>query len=89
LIWVSGKAGWYEIVPSAAYLQIYNKMCEAATLYYHIMDIYEDETLKKSKKGKRGGAIAELSPVFHRVGFPNYLPAFTADSNSLVCRPDW
>ncbi|KAH6892218.1 hypothetical protein B0T10DRAFT_457933 [Thelonectria olida] len=68
LIWVSGKAGWYEIVPSASYLQIYNKMCEAATLYYTIMSIYEVEnnSAKKLKKGKRVGAIAELSPIFHK-----------------------
>lgn len=71
IIWVSGKAGWYEIMPSASYLPIYNKMCEAATLYYSIMDIYRTEPPKKPKKRKSSGLVAELSPVFHKVGSPN------------------
>ncbi|KAH7152319.1 hypothetical protein B0J13DRAFT_522618 [Dactylonectria estremocensis] len=66
LIWVSGKGGWYEIFPSTAYLPVYNKMCEAAMLYYRIMDIYKTQKVKKAKKGKRLDPMAELSHVFHQ-----------------------
>ncbi|KPM41568.1 hypothetical protein AK830_g4946 [Neonectria ditissima] len=66
LIWVSGKGGWYEIIPSPAYLPIYNKMCEAAMLYYHVMDICKKQLLKKPKKGKRTNTMAELAPIFHK-----------------------
>ncbi|KAK7432770.1 hypothetical protein QQZ08_000631 [Neonectria magnoliae] len=66
LIWVSGKGGWYEIIPSAAYIPIYSKMCEAAMLYYHIMDICKNHPLKKPKRGKRPNPMAELAPIFHK-----------------------
>ncbi|KAK7421791.1 hypothetical protein QQX98_002006 [Neonectria punicea] len=66
LIWVSGKGGWYEIIPSAAYIPTYSKMCEAAMLYYHIMDICKNHPPKKPKKGKRPNPMAELAPIFHK-----------------------
>ncbi|KAF7549041.1 hypothetical protein G7Z17_g6643 [Cylindrodendrum hubeiense] len=66
LIWVSGKGGWYEIFPSPTYLPIYNKMCEAAVLYYRIMDIYKTQKPKKPKKGKRPDPMRELSHLFHQ-----------------------
>ncbi|KAI5461284.1 hypothetical protein BGZ63DRAFT_486843 [Mariannaea sp. PMI_226] len=66
LLWVSGKGGWYEIVPSDSYLPIYNKTCEAATLYYRIMDIIKSEGPKRQKKGKRADTMTELSRIFHK-----------------------
>ncbi|KAH7008218.1 hypothetical protein EDB80DRAFT_715908 [Ilyonectria destructans] len=66
LIWVSGKGGWYEIFPSPTYLPIYNKMCEAAMLYYRIMDIYKTQKPKKPKKGRRPDPMIELSHLFHQ-----------------------
>ncbi|KAM5342530.1 hypothetical protein ACJ41O_013496 [Fusarium nematophilum] len=64
IIWVEGRGAWYEINPSPAYLPIYNKMCEAAILYYRIMDIYKAQKSKKSKKGKPN-TMNELHRVFH------------------------
>ncbi|KAH7166062.1 hypothetical protein EDB81DRAFT_918365 [Dactylonectria macrodidyma] len=68
LIWVSGKGGWYEIFPSPTYLPVYNKMCEAAMLYYRIMDIYKNQKAKKVKKGKRTDPMTELSHYAAKVG---------------------
>ncbi|KAM0435266.1 hypothetical protein ACHAPT_003360 [Fusarium lateritium] len=64
VIWVEGRCAWYEINPSPAYLPIYNKMCEAASLYYRIMDIYKAKKPKKAKKGKKE-QMKELHSVFH------------------------
>ena len=67
LIWVQGKSAWYEIEPSPTYRPIYNKMCEATTLYYHVMDIYRGEGLKKFKKSKGSNFKDELSDIFLQV----------------------
>ncbi|KAJ4237488.1 hypothetical protein NW759_000598 [Fusarium solani] len=64
VIWVEGRCAWYEINPSPAYAPIYNKMCEAALLYYRIMDIYKAKKPKKAKKGKKD-QLKELHSVFH------------------------
>ncbi|EHK27272.1 uncharacterized protein TRIVIDRAFT_114510 [Trichoderma virens Gv29-8] len=40
VVWVLGRGGWYEINPSDAYRPIFNKMCEATTMYYSLVDIY-------------------------------------------------
>ncbi|KAI9149224.1 hypothetical protein HJFPF1_11273 [Paramyrothecium foliicola] len=64
LIWVRGRGAWYELEPSSEYQPIYNKMCEATTLYYHMMDIYKDTGRKKSKKSKGNGLMDELSDIF-------------------------
>lgn len=67
LIWVSGRGGWYEINPAPAYKEMYNKMCEATTMYYSVVDIYNSDPPKKSKKSK-GNYMDELGQVFHKVG---------------------
>ncbi|EEU44331.1 uncharacterized protein NECHADRAFT_49001 [Fusarium vanettenii 77-13-4] len=64
VIWVEGRCAWYEINPSPAYAPIYDKMCEAASLYYRIMDIYKEKKPKKAKKGKKD-QLKELHSVFH------------------------
>ncbi|PHH84019.1 hypothetical protein CDD83_2625 [Cordyceps sp. RAO-2017] len=65
LIWISGRGGWYEINPSPAYRPIYRKMCEATTLYYNLVDIYNSKQLyKKLKKAKQNDLMDELSRVF-------------------------
>lgn len=66
VVWVSGKGGWYEINPSSTYLPWYNKMCEAATLYYRIMDIYRTKKPQKAKKSK-AAQDDELSALFLKV----------------------
>ncbi|GAB0137139.1 hypothetical protein EsDP_00005419 [Epichloe bromicola] len=66
LIWVSGQGGWYEIDPCRAYRPVYNKMCEATTMYYTLLDIYNERPSKKIKKGKNPTLMDELGPVFHK-----------------------
>ncbi|KAG5989251.1 hypothetical protein E4U43_004535 [Claviceps pusilla] len=64
LIWVSGQGGWYEIDPCRAYKPMYNKMCEATTMYYTLLDIYTENPPKKHKKGKTPTIMEELGPIF-------------------------
>ncbi|KAG5930493.1 hypothetical protein E4U53_002226 [Claviceps sorghi] len=64
LIWVSGQGGWYEIDPCRAYKPMYNKMCEATTMYYTLLDIYTEQPPKKHKKGKAPTIMEELGPIF-------------------------
>lgn len=45
---------------------MYNKMCEATTMYYNMVDIYEEDPPKKSKKSKYN-MMDELAQVFHKV----------------------
>ncbi|CAM1508319.1 Fc.00g051670.m01.CDS01 [Cosmosporella sp. VM-42] len=66
LVWAEGKAGWYELNPTPAYQRIYNKMCEANTLYYRILDIYRAMEPRKAKKNKRPDLQKELSTLFHQ-----------------------
>lgn len=51
-VWASGKAGWYEINPAPEYEAMYESVCEGITLYYKIMDAYQDQW-NKLQKGKR------------------------------------
>jgi hypothetical protein len=42
-VWVSGERGWYEIgSPSPQFAQIYTQMREAITLYYELLEVFED-----------------------------------------------
>lgn len=52
VLWASGGAGWYEIVPSEAYKAICDTMFQGISLHYAILDEYEaalEELLKKKK----------------------------------------
>lgn len=53
-LWVSGAAGWYEIVPSPEYEAMYAEIQEAIKLYYSVMESYEAHNemrdLQKKKK---------------------------------------
>ncbi|KAF4512918.1 hypothetical protein G6O67_000247 [Ophiocordyceps sinensis] len=65
LIWVSGRGGWYEINPSPAYRATHRKMCEATTLYYNMVDIYNSRRApKKTKKQKQSALMDELASIF-------------------------
>ena len=64
LIWLSGNGGWYEINPSPAYRPIYKKMCEATTLYYNLVDIYNSIQLPKKPKKTKAKWMDELSGIF-------------------------
>lgn len=53
-VWASGKAGWYEITPAPEYEAMYESVCEGITLYYKVMDAYQDQRdgLPKGKRHK-------------------------------------
>jgi hypothetical protein len=59
VIWAQGKAGWFEIRPTAQYKPIYDEMVQAVELLYFVTDVYS-ETRKKNS-----GPSAEL--VFQEV----------------------
>ncbi|KAL7625081.1 hypothetical protein AAE478_004295 [Parahypoxylon ruwenzoriense] len=54
VLWASGGAGWYEIVPSDAYKPICDTMFLGISLHYAVLDEYEAalEDLHKKKKSK-------------------------------------
>lgn len=68
-IWVSGRAGWFEISPSPAYQATYDIMCQATTLYYSIMDTIEemDQLPKRGKKLRPPSSADALATIFHKV----------------------
>ncbi|KAK5631021.1 hypothetical protein RRF57_006736 [Xylaria bambusicola] len=55
VVWASGEAGWFEIVPAACYQRICDGMFQAVRLHYSLLDQYEEavEKLRKSRKKKR------------------------------------
>lgn len=55
-VWAAGKAGWFEISPASEYKAMYEDVCEGITLYYEIMNAY-DQAKKKSGKAKRQKAM--------------------------------
>ncbi|OAA37725.1 hypothetical protein BBO_07433 [Beauveria brongniartii RCEF 3172] len=68
-IWVSGRAGWFELSPCPAYQATYDTMCQATTLYYSIMDIIEamrDVSTKRGKKSKSKVQSDVLASIFHQ-----------------------
>ncbi|KAI1415230.1 hypothetical protein F5Y13DRAFT_157007 [Hypoxylon sp. FL1857] len=54
VLWASGGAGWYEIVPSESYRDICDTMFQGISLHYAILDEYEAalEKLHKKKKNR-------------------------------------
>ncbi|KNG52491.1 hypothetical protein DDE82_006341 [Stemphylium lycopersici] len=54
VMWAQGKAGWFEIRPTAQYKPIYDDMVQAVELLYFVTDIYSEAR----KKG--GGPSADL-----------------------------
>ncbi|GAW26792.1 hypothetical protein SAMD00023353_5000120 [Rosellinia necatrix] len=62
VVWASGEAGWFEIVPSPAYQRTCEDMFEGVCLHYALLDQYEAalEKLQKSKKKKKA-TMADVS----------------------------
>ncbi|KAI1425861.1 hypothetical protein F5Y12DRAFT_322797 [Xylaria sp. FL1777] len=62
VVWASGKAGWFEIVPASCYQRICDEMFQAVRLHYSLLDQYEAalEKLQKSRKKKRA-TMADVS----------------------------
>ena len=67
-MWVSGEAGWFEIHPHEKYATVYNEMCDAISLYYKVMQVYEIAGGHKSiRKRKKAWAKLGLGEVFFQV----------------------
>ncbi|KAI1648133.1 uncharacterized protein F4817DRAFT_73859 [Daldinia loculata] len=68
VLWASGGAGWYEIVPSDAYKDICNTMFQGISLHYAILDQYEValEKLQKTKKN-RNKTLSDVKLVLNDV----------------------
>ncbi len=73
VVWASGEAGWFEIVPSPCYQRICEKMFQAVRLHYSLLDQYEAalKKLQKSKKKKKAtlaDVSIELDELLFQVG---------------------
>ncbi|KAI1178423.1 hypothetical protein F4777DRAFT_594675 [Nemania sp. FL0916] len=55
VVWASGQAGWFEIVPSPSYQRTCDEMFQGVCLHYSLLDQYEAALakLQKSKKKKK------------------------------------
>ncbi|KAL5094274.1 hypothetical protein Trisim1_008371 [Trichoderma cf. simile WF8] len=60
VVWVLGRGGWYEINPSDAYRPIFNKMCEATTMYYSLVDIYSSGKFSKTPAASASNLLEAL-----------------------------
>ncbi|KAI0490548.1 hypothetical protein F4859DRAFT_458358 [Xylaria cf. heliscus] len=62
VVWASGEAGWFEIVPAKCYQRICDTMFQGVCLHYSFLDQYEAalEKLQKSKKKKKA-TLADVS----------------------------
>ncbi|KAK3326319.1 hypothetical protein B0H66DRAFT_617285 [Apodospora peruviana] len=68
-LWVSGAAGWFEILPAPEYESTYREVQEAIALYYGILDAYEpyDKALKKNmRKKKKPPVQPSLDEIFFK-----------------------
>ncbi|KAI0011217.1 hypothetical protein F4779DRAFT_574754 [Xylariaceae sp. FL0662B] len=52
VIWASGEAGWYEMIPSDRYKATCDTMFQGISLHYAILDQYEEALAKLHRKKK-------------------------------------
>ncbi|KAL7797628.1 hypothetical protein V8C37DRAFT_370146 [Trichoderma ceciliae] len=64
VVWVLGRGAWYEISPSEAYRPIFNKMCEATTMYYNLVDIYNTGRLDQTPTAPSSDLLESLRDDF-------------------------
>ncbi|KAL6889677.1 hypothetical protein HDV57DRAFT_508022 [Trichoderma longibrachiatum] len=64
VVWVLGRGGWYEINPSEAYRPIFDKMCEATTMYYSLVDIYTSEKFSRPPVRSNANSVEALRDAF-------------------------
>jgi hypothetical protein len=67
VVWVLGRGGWYEINPSDAYRPIFNKMCEATTMYYSLVDIYTSAKFSRAPTRPGSNLLEALHEDFLQV----------------------
>ncbi|KAK3944171.1 hypothetical protein QBC46DRAFT_375569 [Diplogelasinospora grovesii] len=68
-LWVSGAAGWFEIIPAPKYEAMYSQIQEAITLYYGVLDVYDQylrACRKKQKKSKKTPIPPTLDDIFFK-----------------------
>ncbi|KAH6611167.1 hypothetical protein Trco_001187 [Trichoderma cornu-damae] len=64
VVWVLGRGAWYEISPSEAYRPIFNQMCEATTMYYNLVDIYNTGRLNGTRTPPSSNPLEALRDDF-------------------------
>jgi hypothetical protein len=97
-IWVNGERGWFEICsPSPQFAEIFKQMQEAITLYYAILESFEDlkvdweeyHAAPKNKRKRMQKPSVTLDDVLFKVGTPLIThPSSKAlySDNLVVCR---
>ena len=65
-LWAEGEGGWYKIIPSPAYYEMFKFMIEAIDIYYYITEAYEDCLSKKKRMTGVGDLLFKVFP-FQRV----------------------
>ncbi|KAJ3561578.1 hypothetical protein NPX13_g8891 [Xylaria arbuscula] len=71
VVWASGEAGWFEIVPAPCYQKMCDDMFKSVRLHYSLLDQYEEalEKLRKSRKKKKptfADVIIDLDELLFR-----------------------
>ncbi|KAI0166846.1 hypothetical protein GGR52DRAFT_77104 [Hypoxylon sp. FL1284] len=59
VLWASGGAGWFEIVPSEAYRDTCDAMFQGICLHFAVLDSYEDALEKLQRKKKNAHKTLE------------------------------
>lgn len=81
VLWASGGAGWFEIVPSDAYKYICDTMFQGVCLHYAVLDEYEAalemlHTKKKNKSKTLNDVKLPLDTILFKVSARSNLPWF-------------
>lgn len=63
VIWAAGKAGWFEIIPSARYAPIYDDVVKAIDLIYFLSDAHKTFV---SRRPIRGAKVEELLTLYQQ-----------------------
>jgi hypothetical protein len=79
-LWAASEYGFFSIrKPALAYEDVYKRMVDGITLYYTVMDIYEEEKESHKKRGaKKSRKRLDLNDVLLKVDFLCLLPSMPA-----------
>ncbi len=61
VIWAAGKAGWFEIIPSARYAPVYDDIVKAIDVIYFLSDAHQTYA---SRRPVRGAKVDELLALY-------------------------
>lgn len=63
VVWAAGKAGWYEIIPSARYAPVYDDIVKAIDLIYFLSDSHQKFA---ARRPVRGAKVDELLVLYQQ-----------------------